>query len=82
MDEEGLAFAWKIFGAGPNVEVFGVYFPGWLVSSALGLVFSYALVRWLGRRPETRTLGQSGLFFCSLTVASSLALWWVLFSSF
>lgn len=66
----------------PIVDVLGVYFPGWLVAAAAGLVFSYVLVRWLGRRTATRALGQSGLFFCSLTVASALALWWLVFSGF
>jgi hypothetical protein len=69
-------------GASPTVDLLGVYFPGWLVASAIALVLSYALVRWLGRRATTRTLGQSGLFFCSLSLASTLALWWIFFSRF
>ncbi len=69
-----------MLGAPPTANVLGVYFPGWLVSSVVGVVFSYALVRWLGLRPDTRVLGQSGFFFVSLTVASALALWWLFFS--
>jgi hypothetical protein len=71
-----------LIGVNPTVNILGVYFPGWLVSSAIALVFSYALVRGLGRNDKTRAIGQSGLFFCSLTVASALALWWMLFSRF
>ncbi len=71
-----------MMGASPTVEIFGVYFPGWIVVAATGLVFSYLCVRWLGSRPSTRELGQSGLFFVSLTLASAMALWWAFFSGF
>ena len=60
----------------------GVYFPGWLVSATLGIIVAYTVVRWLAGRPRARTLGQSGLLFCSLTVAVSLLLWWAFFSGF
>jgi hypothetical protein len=69
-------------GPAPLVDLFGVYFPGWLVSSVLGLTLSYVVVRVLGQRPATRELGQSGLFFCSLTVSTALALWLTLWRSF
>jgi hypothetical protein len=69
-------------GCGPTLSVFGVYFPAWLVSAFVGLVFAYVFVRWLGRRPGTRSLAQSGLLFCSLTVVSSLTVWWIFFSGF
>jgi len=66
----------------PTVNVFGVYFPAWLVSAVVGLLSAYALVVWLGRRPGRRELAQSGLLFCSLTVAVSLLTWWIFFSGF
>jgi hypothetical protein len=66
----------------PTVNVLGVYFPGWLISGVVGLVAAYALVWWLGRRPGVRSLAQSGLLFCSLTVSVGLAVWWVFFSGF
>jgi hypothetical protein len=69
-------------GCAPTLSVFGVYFPAWLVSAFVGLVFAYVFVRWLGRRPGTRSLAQSGLLFCSLTVVSSLTVWWIFFSGF
>jgi hypothetical protein len=69
-------------GCAPTVDVLGVYFPPWLVSAAAGLVVAYATLRWLGRRPSTRSLAQSGLLFCSLTVVAGLLIWWVFFSSF
>jgi hypothetical protein len=70
------------FGCAPSLNVLGVYFPGWLVSSVVGLVAAYALVWWLGRRPGARALAQSGLLFCSLTVMVGLLTWWIFFSRF
>ncbi len=69
-------------GCTPNVNVLGVYFPGWLVSTVVGLVIAYAVVGWLGRRPAEHALGESGLLFCALTVSFSLVTWWVAFSRF
>jgi ABC-type Na+ efflux pump permease subunit len=69
-------------GCAPTVNVLGVYFPAWLVSAVIGLICAYALVAWLGRRPEQRELAQSGLFFCSLTVVVSLLNWWIFFRDF
>ena len=69
-------------GCAPTLDVLGVYFPGWLVSTIIGVVASYAIVVWLGRRPGTRALADSGLFFLSLLVGIALAAWWVLYSGF
>jgi hypothetical protein len=69
-------------GCAPTVNVAGVYFPGWLVSATVGLGVAYGVVRWLASRPGTRTLGQSGVLFCSLTASVSLLLWWILFSRY
>jgi len=69
-------------GCAPTLDVLGVFFPGWLVSTVIGVVASYAIVVWLGRHPGTRALADSGLFFLSLLVGIALAAWWVLFSTF
>jgi hypothetical protein len=69
-------------GCVPTLDVLGVFFPGWLVSTVIGVIASYAIVVWLGRHPGTRALADSGLFFLSLLVAIALAAWWVLFSGF
>ena len=73
-----------IFAAGctPTVDVAGVYFPGWLVSAIGGVGASYGIVVWLGRRPDTKKLADSGLFFVSLVAGIALAIWWVSFSGF
>ena len=77
-----LALPFSALGCAPTLDVLGVYFPAWLVSAVVGLVSAYALVAWLGRRPGQRELAQSGLLFCSLTVAVSLLTWWIFFSGF
>jgi len=69
-------------GCSPELNVLGVYFPAWLVSSIVGLVVAYPVVLWLARRPRTRALGQTGLFFCGLAVSVALAVWWIFFSGF
>jgi hypothetical protein len=69
-------------GCTPTVSVFGVYFPGWLISAVVGLVVAYALAWWLGRRPGTRALARSGLLFCSLTLSVGLTVWSIFFDGF
>ena len=69
-------------GCAPTLDVFGVFFPGWLVSTIIGVVTSYGIVVWLSRYPGTRVLADSGLFFLSLLVGVALAARWVLFSDF
>jgi len=69
-------------GCAPTVDVLGVYFPGWLVSTVAGVVAAYALVWWLGRRAGSRALAESGIFFVSLMVGVALSVWWVFFSGF
>lgn len=69
-------------GCAPTVSVFGVYFPGWLISAVVGLVVAYALAWWLGRRPGTRALARSGLLFCSLTLSVGLIVWSIFFDGF
>ena len=69
-------------GCAPTLDVLGVYFPAWLVSTVAGVVGSYATVLMLGRHPATRGLADSGLLFVSLVVGIALAFWWVCFSGF
>jgi hypothetical protein len=66
----------------PTVDVLGVYFPGWLVSTIMGVASAYGLVYWLGRRSSARSLAESGVFFLSLAVGIALVVWWLFFSGF
>ena len=80
----GLALPWLAAptGCAPTLDVAGVYFPGWLVSTVAGLVASYGIVVWLGRHPGSRSLADSGVFFVSLVAGIALAVWWTFFSGF
>lgn len=69
-------------GCAPILDVRGVYFPGWLVSSVAGVAGGYLLVYWLGRRADARPLAESGLFFVSVTAGIALSVWWLAFSGF
>ena len=69
-------------GCTPSVDIAGVYFPGWLVSTVAGLVLGYAVVFGLSRRSQTRELADSGLLFVSLVAGIGLSAWWVFFSGF
>jgi hypothetical protein len=69
-------------GCAPTVDVLGVYFPGWLVSTLTGVASAYGLVYALGRSASTRSLAESGVFFVSLTVSIALVVWWLFFSGF
>lgn len=69
-------------GCEPMVDVAGVYFPGWLVATVVGVLSSYGIVAVLARNATTRNLADSGLFFISLTVIIALIDWWIFFSSF
>jgi len=69
-------------GCSPTVDIVGVYFPGWLVSTVAGLVLAYGIVFGLSRRPQTRELADSGLLFLGLVAGIALTAWWVFFSGF
>ena len=77
-----LALLGGLTGCAPSINILGVYFPGWLVSTVAGVVLAYGVVIGLSRRPQTRELGDSGLFFLSLVAGIALATWWVFFSDF
>ena len=69
-------------GCAPSVNIAGVYFPGWLVSTVAGVVLAYGVVFGLSRRAQTRELADSGLLFLSLVAGIALSAWWVFFSGF
>jgi hypothetical protein len=69
-------------GCTPTVDAFGTYFPPSLVSAAIGLLVSYALVRIIARSRKFRPLTHSALFFASLIVIAGSLAWWGLFGDF
>jgi hypothetical protein len=74
-----LLLALSAVGCNPTLDVIGVYFPAWLVSSVAGLTLAYLAIWRLGHHRPLRQLAQSGLFFLSLTVSLSFAVWWLFF---
>jgi hypothetical protein len=72
----------SLAGCEPVFDVAGVYFPGWLVSSVVGVVAAYGIVLVLGRSSKARPLADSGIFFVSLVAGIALAVWWACFSGF
>ncbi len=72
----------SVLGCAPVVDVAGVYFPGWLVSTVSGVVVSYGVVSWLGRGSQAPELADSALFFLGLVAVVALATWWIFFSGF
>lgn len=82
VDLAACAVALSFGGCAPTLDVLGVYFPGWLLCAVAGLIASYLVVWWLGRRRGTRRLADSGLFFLSLATGVSISLWWIFFSRF
>ena len=77
----GFALLWPL-GCAPNVNILGVYFPGWLVSTVVGVLSAYIIVLVLARSSNTRRLSDSGLFFVSQVVGIALIVWWAFFSGF
>ena len=69
-------------GCEPVIDVAGVYFPGWLVSSVVGVVAAYGIVLGLGGSSKGRPLADSGIFFVMLVVGIALTVWWACFSGF
>ena len=71
-----------LLGCAPTVDILGVYFPGWLVSAIVGVAGAYGTVWGLGKRPQTREIADSGLFFIGLATSLALTMWWIVFSEF
>ncbi|MBW2499502.1 MAG: hypothetical protein JRF61_19640 [Deltaproteobacteria bacterium] len=82
MPWQGLLLLAVLLGCAPNVNVLGVYFPGWLASVIVGVVLAYGFVIGLGRWPSARKLADSGLFFVALVANFALTIWWVCFRGF
>ena len=71
-----------VLGCSPTVDIGGVYFPGWLMSTMLGITTAYGIVSALGRNEGSRDLADSGLFFVGLVAFVALSIWWLFFRGF
>ncbi len=66
-------------GCSPELDVAGVYFPGWLLSAVVGLLFAAVVATILGRHSATRDLGQNGVFFLALGALVFFLTWRIFF---
>jgi hypothetical protein len=46
------------------------------------VVSAYVIVLALSRKPRTRELADSGIFFLGLVAGVALTVWWLFFSGF
>jgi hypothetical protein len=65
----------------PSIDVFGSYFPAWLISLLVGVVFT-VIASSAGRLVDIRPSGLLGFLLCvSLILIFSTATWFLLFAS-
>ena len=83
----GLAYVFSLFGLGPigsrvpSLDVFGSYFPAWLICLLIGVFFA-VLVNFAGRILQIRPFRFLGLLFpVSVILIVSIAVWFLFFSS-
>jgi YtcA family len=64
----------------PSIDVFGSYFPAWLISLAVAVVFT-VIASSAGRLVGIRVSGFLGFLLCvSLILIFSISVWFLLFS--
>jgi hypothetical protein len=64
----------------PSIDVFGSYFPAWLISLAAGVVLT-AIIVGVGRLIDIRPSGFPGFFVTvSLILIFSISVWFWLFA--
>lgn len=65
----------------PSIDVFGSYFPAWLISLLVGVVFT-VIASSAGRLVDIRPSGLLGFLVCvSLILIFSTSVWFLLFAS-
>jgi len=65
----------------PSIDIFGSYFPAWLISLLVGVVFT-VIASSAGRLADIRPSGLLGFLVCvSLILIFSTSIWFLLFAS-
>jgi len=65
----------------PSLDVFGSYFPAWLICLLIGVFFA-VLINFAGRILQIRPFRFLGLLFpVSVILIVSIAVWFLFFSS-
>ena len=66
-------------GCAYDTDLFGIYFPSWLVSPVLGALLAGMLLGFLDRSAARQYLGNRTVLFCGMTVIFAVVVWWVAF---
>ncbi len=64
----------------PNVEIVGSYFPGWMISLAVGVVLTVVAHALLRKRGMERAIGQPVLIYPGMVLVLTCALWLLCFA--
>jgi hypothetical protein len=75
-----VGFAFPIMSAmgcrlNPNVEIVGSYFPGWMISLALGVVLTLVANTLLRRKGLDRSIGHPAIIYPGMVVLFTCLLW-------
>lgn len=64
----------------PNVEIIGSYFPGWMISLALGVVLTGLAHMTLRRQRLIQAVGHPALIYPSMVVLFTCLIWLCFFA--
>ncbi|MEM1058738.1 MAG: YtcA family lipoprotein [Verrucomicrobiota bacterium] len=75
----GLAACLSLTGCSGVLDLFGVYFPAWMVSVLLGLAATALVLAGLARSPWRGILPHPAVSFLSLLTFFSILAWFIFF---
>jgi hypothetical protein len=75
----GVVVAAALPGCGYDTDIFGMYFPSWVVAPLLGGLCA-GLLLWLVGRTAAGKYVVNTLVFCGLTVIFAVLIWSVFFT--
>jgi hypothetical protein len=64
----------------PNVDIIGSYFPGWMISLALGVVFTVIAHRLLRRQGMDHFVGHPAIIYPGMVILFTCLLWLCFFA--
>jgi YtcA family len=64
----------------PNVEIVGSYFPGWMISLAIGVLLTGITHTFLRRRGLVHTVGHPAVIYPSMIVLFTTLPWLCFFA--
>ncbi len=64
----------------PNVEIVGSYFPGWMISLAIGIALTGIAHAVLRKKGMEHAIGQPVIIYPSMVLVFTCALWLLCFA--